>query len=101
MLKGDEQRLTKPRFDNFIVTLFFFNVFHINTVTLGDKHNRIRKGKVLLLHDERNGIAATVAAEAMIQAFLRRDSEGRCPFRMERAQPHQRRASPCQTDVRL
>lgn len=69
-------------------------------MTLGDEHYRIHEGKVFFLHDKRDGVAATVTAEAMVQAFLRRDREGRCPFRMERTQPHQRRAFPFKADVR-
>ena len=101
LLKGNEQRLLVSGLCRFLLTAFPIHVSNRNAMMLGYEHYRIRKGQVFLLHDERDGIAATVAAEAVVQALLWRHREGGRLFRMERAQSDQRRAFPFKADVRF
>ena len=53
----------------------------------GQKAHRIREGEILLLHDEVDNAAAPLAAEAVVDLFVRRDGEGAGLLTVEGTEP--------------
>ena len=58
----------------------------------GQKAHRIREGEILLLHDEVDNAAAPLAAEAVVDLFVRRDGEGAGLLTVEGTQTKEIRA---------
>lgn len=93
MAEYNKQHFFVPIFCNYLLVLLF-HILNSNIVPSGQELDGFHEGKVLFLHDECNGIAATVAAETVEQVLSRTDRKRAGPLLMERTNAHQGRAFP-------
>ena len=77
-----------------LLLVLSFHILNGNIVPSGQELDGFHEGKVLFLHNECDGIAATVAAETVEQVLSRTDRKRACPLLMERTNAHQGRAFP-------
>ena len=86
-------------FFQLVLRLIFAVLRHLKPGALCQKTHRIRITEVLDLHDEADGAAALVAAEAVVDALLRRNGKGGRFFAVEGTEPEEIVASSGQRDV--
>ena len=77
-----------------LLLVLSFHILNGNIVPFGQELDGFHEGKILFLHDECDGIAATVTAETVEQVLSRTDRKGAGPLLMERTNAHQGRAFP-------
>ena len=93
MAECGKKRFLVPNFCSLLLVLSF-HILNGNIVPFGQELDGFHEGKILFLHDECDGIAATVAAETVEQVLSRTDRKGAGPLLMERTNAHQGRAFP-------